>query len=116
MEESIRLIEGGLEERNSQRRGGAAPAKAAKVRLNVKTQPPKQKEQQKETTHPAHPKPQPYSKGPHFTVERTRNCVQCRTGLKGKGQYHRIAFGSGGEAAAVKKAQAWVAEQKRRSN
>lgn len=49
---------------------------------------------------------------PHFTIERTRNLVQCRSGVKGKGQYYSITWTHIGEAEAVRKAEAWVREQR----
>ena len=49
---------------------------------------------------------------PRYTIERTRKGVQCWTGKRGKGQYHRIPFGEEGEAAAVRKAEEWVRKQK----
>ena len=50
--------------------------------------------------------------GPRYTIERSRNGVQCWTGKYGPGQYHRIPFGDAGEEAAVRKAEAWVRKEK----
>ena len=46
-----------------------------------------------------------------YSVERTRSQVQCKTGLKGPGQYRSFSFGKhGGEANATKLARQWVAD------
>ena len=46
---------------------------------------------------------------PTFSIERSRKRVQCRAGLKGRGQSCSISFASaGGEQQAVAKAQKWV--------
>ena len=45
---------------------------------------------------------------PFFGVERSRKQVMCRSGLPGPGQCFAIKFGAAGEAAAVKKAEAWL--------
>ena len=50
-------------------------------------------------------------KPPYFTVERSRNQLMCRTGLGGPGSSHKIKI-EGSEAAAVKRAEAWVAEER----
>lgn len=51
---------------------------------------------------------------PHFGVERTREQIICRTGLRGPGSTFRIPFPPGGEAEAVKQAKLWVKKQERK--
>ena len=49
---------------------------------------------------------------PHYGIERTRDQVLCRTGLKGPGETKAFTFkASGGEAKAVAKAKIWVAAE-----
>ena len=46
--------------------------------------------------------------------EASRSQVLCRTGLKGKGQSHRISYGAGDgltKAAAIAAGKKWVKEQ-----
>jgi hypothetical protein len=51
-------------------------------------------------------------KMPHYGIERTRDQVLCRTGLKGPGETKAFTFkASGGEAKAVAKAKIWVAAE-----
>ena len=51
-------------------------------------------------------------KMPHYGIERTRDQVLCRTGLKGPGETKAFTFkASGGEAKAVANAKIWVAAE-----
>lgn len=55
-------------------------------------------------------------KKPTFSLERTRNQVQCRTGLPGPKQNFAIPFGTAGEAAAIRKANVWLKQECKRRN
>ena len=50
---------------------------------------------------------------PSYSIERSRQQVQCRTGLVGAGQNHSIPF-KGNEEKAVAKAKKWLAAEKKR--
>ena len=53
-------------------------------------------------------------KPPSFSVEWTREQVQCRTGKRGVGQNMALKFSEhGGMERAVKKAKQWVGDKKR---
>ena len=93
--DSISLINSKLDERNSANKAGKASVKAkAKAK--------------------ATPKATPALGGtwkPHFQVVESRKHVQCRTGLKGPGQYCSISFASAGsKEKAIMKAARWVKE------
>ena len=49
---------------------------------------------------------------PFFDIVESRQHVQCRTGLKGPGQYRTISFTrAGSRAKAIDLAERWVKEQ-----
>ena len=55
-----------------------------------------------------------YKEKPSMSNEASRSQVLCRTGLKGKGQSHRISYGAGDgltKAAAIAAGKKWVKEQ-----
>ena len=56
-----------------------------------------------------------YNSAPQICFERTRNQIQCRTGLRGPGQYLTMGWGEGrayaSEADAHKAAKAWLAKE-----
>ena len=65
--------------------------------------------------HPSSPEAaMPTPPKPFFGVERSRKQVMCRSGLPGPGQCFAIKFGAAGEAAAVKKAEAWLQRELRK--
>ena len=65
--------------------------------------------------HPSSPEAaMPTPPKPFFGVERLRKQVMCRSGLPGPGQCFAIKFGAAGEAAAVKKAEAWLQRELRK--
>ena len=136
LEESIALIGSKIKERSDDKAEEKAEAKArgkamAKADGKAKCKAKAKAESKAEAKAKGKAKAAPEAKGkakaapkckamgtfrPHFNVERTRSGVQCRTGLKGPGQSYRIAFDTaGGEAAAIRQAEAWVAEQNKKA-
>ncbi len=105
--DSVALISHKLAERNAAQKEGSKPKKT-KPQKSISGKKGADRQVGGKGSGSTAPAPRP-----HYTIERTRKQVVCRTGLKGSGQYHCIAFGTQGEKAAVRKAQAWVLEQKK---
>ena len=85
----------------------ATPVKAEKATLTVKGEKSAARTKAKAT-----PAKEPRPRTPHWGFERSRGQLMCRTGLEGPNQCHAIKFKEvGGEAKAVRMANAWVLEQ-----